>query len=492
MPLFSRKSSRPVSGSPDRAFRLDRTLLRLSAKDNWAIADACEGTQILGATGSGKTSGSGQAIAKAMLSSGFGGIVLTAKPDERQLWERYAAETGRSDSLLIFGIDEAGGILHRFNFLDYELNRDKGAGLTENLVALFTTVLEAAEGGGGQSSSDPFWPRALRQLLRNTIELLVLARGRVSLTDMTALVASAPQHPDDFLSEHWRESSHFLRCLMDAERRTTDPGRREDLRVTARYWCEEFPGMAERTRSSVVATFTTMADGLIRGALRELFCTTTTVTPELTHRGVILIIDLPVKKYHEVGRFAQILWKYCWQRATEGRDTAANPRPVFLWADEAQLFITGHDVEFQGTARSARACTVYLTQNLPSYYTQIGGANPKAATDAILGVLQTKIMHANGDPETNEWAERTVAKEWAYRSSSSRQPGGRDQRGFKEKDRYSTSANPNLENKLLAQKFTRLRKGGPPNKGLVDAVVFQGGRVWKASRTNFIETTFRQ
>lgn len=32
-----------------------------------------------------------------MLRAGFSGIVLTAKPDERALWERYCAETGRSN-----------------------------------------------------------------------------------------------------------------------------------------------------------------------------------------------------------------------------------------------------------------------------------------------------------------------------------------------------------------------------------------------------------
>ena len=279
MQLFG-LSRMPSGKRRSPSFDLKTPLLKLSRQDHWTIADACEGTQIFGATGSGKTSGSGQAIAKAMLTNGFGGIVLTAKPDERQLWERYAAETGRSASVLVFDIDGP----HRFNFLDYELNRDKGAGLTENLVALFTTVLEAAE-GGGVSTNDPFWPRALRQLLRNTIDLHVLATGRVSLTDIAALIASAPQHPDDFLDERWRSNSLCVQCLMAAERQTTDLGRREDLRVTARYWCEEFPNMAERTRSSIVATFTTMADGLIRGHLRELFCTTTTVTPELTHRG---------------------------------------------------------------------------------------------------------------------------------------------------------------------------------------------------------------
>lgn len=489
--MFGRKRDRRVQLEP---FDLRTPLLRLSARDEWTIGDACEGTQIFGATGSGKTSGSGQAIAKAMLSAGFGGLVLTAKPDERALWERYGAETGRSNSLMVFGADTP----HRFNFLDYELRRSPGAGLTENLVALFTTVLDAAEGQAGGNSADPFWPRALRQLMRNTIDLMVLARGRVSLPEMAALVASAPQSVHDVGDPDWQARSMCWACIEQADERTVDPGRRADLDVTAGYWLGEFPALADRTRSSIVATFTTMADGMIRGTLRELFCTETTVVPEVTHEGVVLVIDLPVKVYHELGRFAQILWKYCWQRATEARDTSANPRPVFLWADEAQLFVTALDNPFQETARSARACTVYLTQNLPNYYHALGGGGAgggggKHAVDALLGVLATKIMHANGDTETNEWAERMVAKRWQAMASTSAQDRDRDPRNMLGPRRsVNTSTSKQLNSELLAREFTMMRRGGPRDGFLVDAVVFQGGRRWRGSGTNFIRTTFSQ
>ena len=36
-------------------------------------------------------------LARAFLAHGYGGLVLTVKPDERALWERYARETGRSE-----------------------------------------------------------------------------------------------------------------------------------------------------------------------------------------------------------------------------------------------------------------------------------------------------------------------------------------------------------------------------------------------------------
>src|SRR5579862_8210414 len=95
---------------------LDRPLLWFGKNDAWRVRDACEGTAVFGATGSGKTSGSGQGIAKALLRAGCGGLVCCAKPGEAQLWRQYCQETNRSDSLIIFSPTER----WRLNFLNYE------------------------------------------------------------------------------------------------------------------------------------------------------------------------------------------------------------------------------------------------------------------------------------------------------------------------------------------------------------------------------------
>ena len=63
----------PHLGWPDH-----QGLVALGA-DTWRIKDACEGTVIFGGTGSGKTSGSGRALARSFLAAGFGGLVLCAK-----------------------------------------------------------------------------------------------------------------------------------------------------------------------------------------------------------------------------------------------------------------------------------------------------------------------------------------------------------------------------------------------------------------------------
>jgi len=467
------------------AFHSDITLCQFSQRDFWTIRDACEGTQIFGATGSGKTSGSGRAIATNMLAQGFGGLVLTAKPDERDLWLRYCEETNRSGDVVV--MDDSGQA--RLNLLDYEFNAAAGLGLTENLVALFTTVLESGE--SQSHSNDQFWQRALRQLLRNAIDLVILATGSVGLSDLGRVVASAARHPDEVRSADWQGSSFCCHLLRRAANGVKSRSEEDDLRVTTEYWLGEFPAMDERTRSNIVSTFTTMADGFQRGVLRELFCTETTLTPEATHDGAILIVDLPIKRYHELGRQAQVLVKTLWQRATERRQANDSTRPVFLWADEAQYFVTKADWEFQATARSARAATVYLTQNISSYYAAIGGPDPRSATDSLLGNFQTKIFHANGDAVTNEWAERLFAKSWGRRTNTTLNSQNRAQQGSSDGS-LSTGTSESLDSEVLAQAFTTLRKGGPHNKLLVDAIVFQGGRIWSGTGKNYLPVTFSQ
>ena len=123
-------------------------------------------------------------------------------------------------------------------------------------------------------------------------------------------------------------------------------------------------------------------------------------------RGTILVIDLPVKEFGEVGLFSQVLWKIAFQRAMERRSLKGSPRPVFLWADEAQYFVTSpNDMQFQTTCRSAGVATVFLSQNVSNFYAALGnGERGKAEADSIFANLNTKIFHANGDPVTNEWA----------------------------------------------------------------------------------------
>lgn len=453
------------------------------SRDPWTIRDACEGTQIFGATGSGKTSGSGRHLAIGMLKQGFGGLVLTAKPDERALWESYTRECGRETDLIVIEPDGK----HRFNFLNYEHEHalTKGGKLTQSLVHLFSTAMEA--GQDRDSTADPYWEDAVRQLLTNAIDLAGMATGKLRLSDIAKLIRTAPLRRADTKDDKWMKESVCYKFLQEAEGKVKDEESVKDLEETADYWLLDFAGLADRTRSVVMSSFTSKVTVFLRSPLRSLFCSDAedTVTPDASHSGKVILLNIPVKDYGEAGRFAQVIFKTVWQRATERRNMKApTDRPVFLWADESQYFVTKHDMLFQQTARSKVAATVYLTQNIPNYYAVMGGKHAQAATDSLLGNLQTKIFHANGDPQTNEWAERVFGKRMTEAGSMSVSNSHNDYS-------YTEGRQENFLPVVPAKAFTSLKKGGKPYASIVEAFVFQGGRRWKNGE-NYLIANFPQ
>ncbi len=470
-------------------FHLDTPLTPLSNReeDVWRIRHAVEGVQAFGSTGAGKSSGVGATLARAYLNHGFGGLVLTSKIDEVDQWRRYCEQTGRLGDLIVFSPESD----FRFNFLRYESKLSGSGGLTENLVHLFMTLLEAAEGGQGKAN-DSFWDRSVRQLLRNSIDLLLMAGRELSMPDIAAVITSGPQSFEQLEDPGWQARSLCLQCLEEASgKQHVYP----DYDMVERYWMQEFPGYDTRTRANVVQTFSTMADGFCRGVMRELFSTGLNIAPEFTHHGKIIVLALPTKQYHELGRIVQVLFKYMWQRSVERRRVNDNTRPVFLFCDEAQEFVVKSDADFQATARSARACTVYLTQTISGYYAKLGQGHGHYNADSFIANLGTKVFHANGDPATNEWAERYFAKGWTYRANSNVSQAKQDESSGKNGNQgpqISSGTNPSLESSVLASTFTTLKTGGPVNNMLVEALIGRTGHRWMATGKSHLKVAFQQ
>jgi len=487
---------------PD-SYNLDTQLLHLSPLDTWTIRDACEGVQIFGAIGSGKTSGSGAALAKAFLRAGFGGLVMCAKPEERQLWEGYAKETGRENHLIVFSPDQH----WRFNWLNYELRRaGKGGGQTENLVSLFSHITEIVEGRVDPGGGDPFWARAMRELIRNAIDILSLAKAELTLEDICRLIAEAPQSAEEAgpnLSQEeaeaigyiptdrtikWWQTSFCAACVGDAGHKEKTPREAHDYKVSTRYWLQTYPALSDRTRSGIVASFTGIADMLLHGFAWELFCTESNLVPEVTFQdGAIIVLDIPIQEYHDIGRIAQGIFKFMFQRSILRRDAQQYPRPVFLWADEAQNFVSSFDYQYQAVARSARACTVYLTQNINNYFSVLGSQS-ESDVNALLGNFQTKIFHANSDRATNQYASEMISQEetttYSYNSSANNEGNNGSSQ--------SAGGSDTIRYKVLPAAFTTLRKGGPNNGLAVDSIIFQGGRVWNATGDTYLKAVFKQ
>jgi hypothetical protein len=487
--------------SSKKITNLDHALISFSdhPKDIWSVRDAVRGVQVFGGIGSGKTSGSGKALATSFLKSGFGGIILTGKVDETELWIDYAKRTGRQKDVIVFGAKSD----FRFNPLQYEMNREgEGAGETDNIVALFTSIIKMGNrlsGSGGGNSDDPFWDMALQRCMKAAVDLLKLAKQDITVANISRIIREAPtgenysfdyQRLTELSNENqeayeelnnWAEKSYTIYCMVWAESKDFTEMEERTFDVVSGYFLSDFATLAEKTRSSITEYFYAFATPFRSGLLAEYFAQNSSkeILPEVTFKGKIIILDFPVKKYLQLGIYAQAIYKRMWQQAVERRDTKKYPVPVFMWVDEAQYFLNEEDMMFQTTARSSRACTVMLSQNISNYYATIGSKNPRERVNSLLGNLATKIFHANNDHVTNEWAANTIGKTFQSRTTSS--VGKYD----------SVSISEALNYQVEPQEFTVLKSGAELNNYDVESVITVAGKKWSNGK-NYIKGVFNQ
>ncbi len=464
----------------ERQDELDQPILHCG-DESLRLRDCLEGILVTGSTGSGKTSSSGAALSRAYLQNGFGGLVTCSKPTDAEMWRRYARETGRESDLIFFGPRYS----NRFNYLNFAARLSPSdIRPTENLAALLGSVIEVANRGQGSNSQDPYWSRAALQLMRNSIDLVLLARGVAGLTlqEIYQVIVTAPTDAEQLHSRDWQRNSRCMQLLDEAHRRRHTPAAAHDLTITANFWLKEFPNLSPRTRGCVMSMVSTGIDPLLRGSIYELTSRATTVTPIATHLGQIVVLDMPAKIYHSAGVLIQLIWKQLWQQATEARIVGPNTRPTFCFCDEAQTFVSTNDSTFLMTARSSRACVVYLTQALPNFRSALG----KAETASLIANLVTRIHHQNVCTETNTWASESISRGWTYRISS----GTSHSELAEGPERSSRNASLTDSHEYLVppEAFLRLRRGGPLNDYLVDAII---ARPWPSGR-GYLRVTFRQ
>ena len=489
---------------------LDTPLLSFG-KDLWCIRDAAEGTAIWGAPGSGKSSGSGQALARAYLAAGMGGLVLCAKPEEAENWRRYAKVAGREKDLIV--VDASGA--QRFNILDYAAVHLGGRGFEQNLVDLMGRMVEAtrvADGGGGDGENRFFIDAAMKWL-SHAFPLLLVTYGTLRMRDLDRFIASAPQSLAEVRSEAWQAESFCSKTLIRAatlakeamERGEKDSYALQVITEHGDFFLEEVPKLDNRPRSSIEATLTNLTYPFLSGKLAELFCTTTTVTPAMCREGKIIVMDLPVLKYGAAGAVAQTIFKYLFGLAAQNTKIDKHTRPVFLFADEAQFFLNSADADLLSTARSSKTCIVYITQDLPTYYAKLG-RNARDVAESILSKFGTRIFHANTSRETNQAASELIGKIEKFHLSQTRSKGrtsgGGGNRhdqggGFHGQDGSATtigeSTSGYLDYEVPPDYFaTKLRTGSGNHDHKVDGIVIRNARIWKQTKRHWVQAEFQQ
>ena len=187
-----------------------------------------------------------------------------------------------------------------------------------------------------------------------------------------------------------------------------------------------------------------------------------------------------MQEFRLVGRVANLAWKYCFQvavlRRMQPADRKSFLRPVFLWADEAQNFVTKFDSEYQAVARSAGGCTVFLTQNRESYRRVLGNND---AVDSLLGNLQAKFFCQNSG-DTNEWAAKLLGERWVAINSTNVGQSRNEQNNPTGDSNHSAGVTRSEQRRYFVEPatFTTLKRGGALHEFHVQAVVYNGGNLF--------------
>lgn len=466
------------------------------------IADFLTGVQIFGGTGSGKTSGPGNFLAKALLKMQFGFLVMCAKTTETALWKRLVKAMGREDDMVIFG--EGSNL--SMNFLEYEMHRNgRYSGDTNALVDLLMKIYEVGKNfaaAGSSGGDDRFWDNGMRRLIAKTIDLLRLAEQEISFINIRRIIIDMlMRHEVEeykkmfnvFLDEslpkeqreaafaayqEWKNENYFLACFSVANQREDLNEEDTDLfNGIEEYFLKVTPRLPDDTRSTFVESVLGLIEPFTgKGILKKHF--TKGVSKELLPAKIfeeekILILDFSVKKHGVSGVYAQAIMKLLWQMEMERRDmeTEENPLPAVLWCDECHLFVNPeYDAAFQSTSRSSGAICIYLTQNLNGYYTAMGNKNARSRTKNLLGNLACSIFCSNSDFDTNEYAAKMIGRTFRDMGSVSSDHQGRT----------SSSVRKEYHYQIPPEAFTTLKNGRKKNGFKVETIIFKTACEWSS------------
>ena len=502
-----------ISKQPNLEKILDQELYRVPTTDtsiSWA--DSLEGTLITGATGSGKTSAIGKYVGQAMLNKGFGMVIFCAKKEERERWEAYIEDCGRTEDKIVF--NKASGL--KFNFLKYELDRDgDGSGDVLNALNILMNLNEQSriyQSGNSGNKDERFWDESLRRLISRTIALLRLAGEEVSIYNMRKIVVNCFRDEDSkryfnltklaFSNEQidkrvkdqafqdlteWKSSNYFVE-VIDMIISGPYYGS-EETDVILDYWLKEFANISDKTASIIIESYMGCVEAFIgNGILKDQFSQglSKELAPESIIKGKkILIIDFPVKEFGLSAIYAATIYKTAFQNACERRNLTdeTDPKPIGLFIDEYQSFCNPvSDSLFQATARSSWVACVYITQNINNLFFVMGDSQPQARAYSLLGNLNLKYFANNADITTNEWASNLIGKHWIDVYSSS----------YNKDSDLTKSKSMQFHYKVTPDHFTTLKTGRKENGHKVQALVFKPGKLWDDKDSNFAIVEFKQ
>jgi len=452
---------------------------------------AIEHVMVFGETGCGKTSGSFAWFLTHYLAHGFGAVINCVTESDIAKFRFYVECSGRSNSMIVIepSADPSQKPRWRCNLVRYLLEKP-GGGLgsrIDQVAELFTVIVEAAdrrERAKGGTAGEVFFVNSCKELFRNAAQIGVTARVPMSFRVIDDIISSVPRSAQEVHDPGWQKDSYCYQLINAVEVEKLPRRERLDFERAAIYFLRKFPSEPPDTAGSILATYFASADFLLRGHMADLFDDDTNFVPDMVFEGAIICTNLPPRVYGEAGAILQTAFNYVFQRAAQQRDMENNPRPCVWAADESHAVISETTSQFLADARNRKVACLLATQNISNYMAAVGGQAGKDQMESLLGNAGTKVFHTNGHHPTNEWASKMISQKvnlrMSYHGNMEKAGGG------------GGGGSEHLEPKVLEALFTELKKGGPANAFLTEAVVFRTGEAFGESQDTWQVVKFKQ
>jgi hypothetical protein len=465
---------------------LDQPLMFWSPADPFTLRDLLNGgCLILGRAGSGKTSSSGRMLMQAIVKNRqSGGLILAAKPEDEQDIKRIFRKANRTKDLILFALDQP----YRTNFLRYV-----GKGDPRNVVRCMMMIGESLEHGEQRGGEDgDYWKSQAERVLEMAVIALQMAHQEVNSVNLHRLIiAHAPTL--EHVNKPAFQQSYQGKVIEAGFYAPKSSRQKHDYEMAKDFWLIEMPGMADRTRSSILTYVMKILHVFNTGLAKEMIAEGTNVSPDDILKGKWVLVNFPPSSFGAVGSLISSGWKYLTELAVLKRKADEKSPFVTIWCDEAHQFVNSYDATFIAQCRSHKGCMVYLTQSISSFYAAMKGEAGRHQADALLSNFSHAIIHSC-DSITAKWAVAKLGKELKMFYGGNSSPGHNntmyDQ--LYGNTHSSSSFNTHMDQVLDDSAFMVGRTGGPENGYMADAVIVKSGPPFQGSARNYLHASFKQ
>lgn len=419
--LFKKIFSHGSSSEPDETrpppypFDEDKLQMIIGLKHNrltvdkvtnptWIIVDEkgmYQNFLITGTIGTGKTASAMYPFTKqAMFYKAYdpnlkpGMLILDVKGNFYKQVVKFAEEAGRLEDIIII---ELGG--------EYKYNPVHKPNMRPLVLANRSKIVLSLFSPRG--TGDSYWLDKAELLITECIKLCRLYNnGYVTFSEINKLVNNK-NYLDAMMSKliEYKENS----LLSDDEE--------EEFETTIDYFDNEYMNLSENTLSIIQSVVTQMTQFFYTDSeVRSTFSPPRNELnfegfKDVVDKGKIVILKMNIAQYRNLAKTIAAYMKLDIQSEVMQRlirDGANTERPIYVFADEYQEFVTATDAEFYAQSREAKCITIVATQ---SYTSLINTLKDRDTVRTVSQNLINKVWLRTDDLFTVEEAQKQTGKE---------------------------------------------------------------------------------